>query len=812
MAIMPVPNGLTLFIMAGSEAAELAGTIVTSVQDHMDADSQHAVSCFALVGDAFDEEKAVVDHVFYRYTPETLKATAAQTAIDKLDHMNVVLGQEGITHYNLKRANCVLVASADGSMPFDQVAEIEQAIREELSHSSIACDFFLCLLTDYRHTSEQHAWLMRNAHVHPAMKAFEKVLLLSNKDHGGSLGARIEQNMRDAVVPALLMMLNGHELNDQTRLYTAAYSKMGGTSNDILELKRHIAAEVLDGYFANPNSASAADVWEFLSTDEMQLTIGKTVLERVQAAAESYLPSLECIAATADLEDKFFDPVAQIMTFDAMNRVSMCDYGALAERWENDMLAKIPECLYLDALLAYLEDESELFSSILSEYWSVCQNYKAMLDEKLIVTRINCAEKKKGLLTKRTDYNLQLLSMAVVNYHHLCRDRYAYRILSCLQEKIPTVRENIRNLIHLRKEVLTPYKQPENKIAVLVDENMCGRAAKRLRSYFSGTDLVQKLPTFLKYSNRLYQDGCAKYWRSLYREFVNSCKITESFSQAFLAGKDPEGLLKGVKQLTQTVHPLIPEYPDELGALPVPSGNYLLNEQIADHITGASILCYSVPGDVLEHMALYRLGEDYTILEKFKLFSQGLYHADIRHSSALGKKKSSSVKQVIETSDYNPWSMRLKETPSGVQLSWRFDDTKAIFDIMINDELVEAHYDYKTFTKNGMVYTIPAEYVHGNHIKVTLASDDEFHEIELALERRKCSASLTPLRTKTKAMELELVRYTGECAEGLTGKCIVMQQGAQSFRMPVPLNPQHDIIDPLWLPEGYDELMLEEID
>lgn len=53
MEYMPRLNELTLFILAGNEAALLAGNIVTSIQDHVGKDYQAAVSCFALVDTDF---------------------------------------------------------------------------------------------------------------------------------------------------------------------------------------------------------------------------------------------------------------------------------------------------------------------------------------------------------------------------------------------------------------------------------------------------------------------------------------------------------------------------------------------------------------------------------------------------------------------------------------------------------------------------------------------------------------------------------------------------------------------------------------
>lgn len=163
-----------------------------------------------------------------------------------------------------------MVVDANGSLSFEQVKAITSSLQQYANESNTGCGFQLCLLTDYGKASHQAAWLMRNGQPDEGLNVYRKVLLLVNKTFDGNKGTGVEQRMRDAVLPAMLMMLESHEQNDTTRLYTAAYNKEGGTSNDILELKRHIAAEVLDGIFANPGALSAAEVWKWLSTLAMR--------------------------------------------------------------------------------------------------------------------------------------------------------------------------------------------------------------------------------------------------------------------------------------------------------------------------------------------------------------------------------------------------------------------------------------------------------------------------------------------------------------------------------------------------------------
>lgn len=811
MANMPMPNGLTLFVMAGSKAAELAGNIVTSVQDHVSEESQYAISCFALVDDSFQEEKAVVDHVFYRYDSHTLEQQAAKIAIQKILEMNATLDQKGITHISLNQVNCVFVADANGAMSFDQLTSIARAIQRETSHLSINCEAFLCLLTDYKMPGNQHAWLMENGKIRSDMSLFQKMLLLSTKDIHGSLGARVEQSMRDTVAPALLLMLNGYELNDPTRLYTAAYNKTGGTSNDILELKRHIAAEVLDGFFANPNEAG--DVWKFLSTADMDLTMGHSAAERANAAAERCVPTLECIAATADLEDKEFDPVSHVMAFDALNRDAMCELGDLPDRWADEMLERAKESLYLDALLAQLDDNGEIYKGILTSWRELFRQKKELLDPAKVAPRLSSMDKKKGLFAQWRDHNLQALSVTVSSYQLLCKERFALRILSCLQQKIPLIREELQSLIDMRKNTLAQYKQPENKVAVLMDENMCGRAAAQLKAHYAKTSVLT-LNTFLNYGELLYQPEGTRHWRSLFREFVATSKITSSFADAFLQGKDQYGLQTSVQQLAQNVYPLIPDYPDALGALPTPSNHYLLNEAVADYMSnGVDYAVYGVPGDVMEHVALYRLGRDYSVLEQFKLFAPGMEIGNFGPASALQQRRSRVVAQAAAEigEQRNPWGLRVKAVENGVQVSWNFVDTKAVFDILANGEIVEPHYDFKTFTNDGMVYVIPKEYMHGTSMRIGLCSGEETCEVTLNLERSRDYAEVKSSKTKAKNGDLDLFRCTAEYPEGADNKCLVIREGTQVFRVRLPLNGSYSI-GPLWLAESVGDIELEDID
>lgn len=810
MANMPMPNGLTLFVMAGSQAAELAGNIVTSVQDHVSEEGQYAISCFALVDDSFQEEKAVVDHVFYRYDPRTLEQQAAKIAIQKILEMNTALDQKGITHISLNQVNCVFVVDANGAMQFDQVADIAKAIQKETSNLSIRCEAFLCLLTDYRMPGSQHAWLMRNGKLHPDMDLFLKTLLLSTKDIHGSLGARVEQSMRDAVAPALLLMLNGYELNDANKLYTAAYNKNGGTSNDILELKRHIAAEVLDGFFSNPNEAG--DVWKFLSTADLDLTNGHSAAERALAAAERCVPSLECIAATADLEDKNFDPVSHVMAFDELNRSNMCELGDLPERWTEEILEKIKENIYLDALLAQLDENAEIYRGILTDWHEYWRRKKDLLEPGRIQSRMSLIDKKKGLFTQWRDHNLQSLSVTVSSYQLLCKERYALRILTCLQQKIPVIREKLQSQIELRKNILSQYKQPDNKVAVLLDENMCGRAAAQLRAHYAKTSVLT-LNTFLNYGDQLYQPDSARHWRALFREFVATSKITSSFADAFMQGKDHYGLQTSVQQLSQNMFPLIPDYPDRFGALPRPSSYYLLSESIADHLTGGvDYEVYGVPGDVMEHVALYRLGRDYSVLEQFKLFAAGMQIDNFGPANAIQQRRSRVAVQATEGSEsQNPWGIRVKAVENGVQVSWNFVDTKAVYDILANGEIVEPHYDFKTYTVDGMVYLIPKDYMHGTSMRVGLTNGEETYEVTLNLERSSDYAEVKNTKTKAKNGDLELFRCMAEYPEGADGKCLVIREAGQVFRARLPLNDSYTI-GPLWLADGVGDIELEDID
>lgn len=814
MPNMPMPNGLTLFVMVGNKAAELAGNIVTSVQDHVIKENQSAISCFALVDESFQEEKAVVNNVFYRYALQKLETQAVGIAIDKIAAMNVASQSNGMQYIQVNQVNCVLVVDANESIPFDRITAIVKKIQQDTERMAIRCKAFLCLLTDYRMAGHQHAWLMEEGKVRADMNLFQKTLLLSTKNYSGSIGPRVVQSMQDAVVPSLLLLLNGYEQNDPTRLYTAAYNKTGGTSNDILELKRHIAAEVLDGVFANLNETG--DIWKFLSTADMDLTKGQSATERANTAAERCVPTLECIAATADLEDREFDPVSHVMAFDELNRDAMWEPGDLPDRWVDEMLKKVRRSLDLDALLAQLDDNGEIYRNILTSWRELFRRKEELLDSRNLASRLSVMAKRRGRLTQRRDQNLQALSVTVSSYQLLCKERFAFRILSCLQQKIPVIRVELQSLINMRKNTLAQYKQPQNKMEVLMDENMCGRAASQLRAHYAKAS-VFALNTFLNYGESLYQPEGAKYWRRLFREFAATNTITSSFADAFLQGRDQHSLKTSVQRLAENVYPLIPGYPDALGALPTPSKYYLLNQAIAAHMTNnEDSVVYGVPGDVMEHVALYRLSRDYSVLEQFGLFASGMEIGNFDPASALQQQGSHVIDQVAAEVDEqrNPWGLRVKAVDNGVQVSWNFPDTQAIFDILVNDELVEPHYDFRTFTNDGMVYVIPAEYIHGTSMCIGLRSGEETYEVTLNLERSHDYAEVRRSRTKAKNDDLELFRCTAEYPQGADNKCLVIREGTQVFRVRLPLKPQNDFysIEPLWLVDGIDNIELEDID
>ena len=816
MEYMPRLNELTLFILAGNEAALLAGNIVTSIQDHVGKDYQAAVSCFALVDTDFDRERAVVDNVFYPFTEFTLEQTAVRVADDKIREMIDNLNARGLQdRVDLRRLNCVLVVDANGSLSFEQVKAITSSLQQYANESNTGCGFQLCLLTDYGKASHQAAWLMRDGQPDEGLNVYRKVLLLVNKTFDGNKGTGVEQRMRDAVLPAMLMMLESHEQNDTTRLYTAAYNKEGGTSNDILELKRHIAAEVLDGIFANPGALSAAEVWKWLSTPDIDLTNGSTPAERIQQAVEKCVPTLEIIAATADLESKAFDPVDHLMDFDRLNRDSMYEPELLPDQWASDVLANLKELLYPDAMKAYLEEDGEIHRSLLSAWHEASKRRKELRDERYIETQLRSysSNTRKGLARQR-DYNLQLLHELTERYKNFCRERLSYRILTALQEKMGVVREELQRMIDLRQKALSRYKQSKEKIDVLTGESMCGRAAQEIRSRYSAIQSLEDFPTFLKHSEELYKPGSSRYWHDLFREFADKIGKTGSFSDAFQRGKDDVGLRMGIKRLSENLSPLLQDYPDECGALPIPAGAYLLNESIARCLDSKldEAAVYGVPGDLLEYVAIYPLGKDFSLLPKLKLFLQGsvlqegVANALQRHQRVLPKSA------VEESTDGNPWSLRLKETESEIQISWVYPSSKEDTVIWINGERVESHYSYSDYMANGMIYAFPKKQLNRQSIKVKLECGGESYERGLAFRTASEIIPLKPCRTtaKLKSQGLELQRFLLDTQEDVFGRCLVLDNGSLRFRLPINLD-ENGQAAPLWLPEAYRDVEVEEL-
>lgn len=809
MANMPMPNGLTLIMMVGNEAAALAGNIAHSVEDHADAYSRYAIGCCALVDDSFQEENAVVENVFYRYTEKGLEQTAVEIALNQFDSMNITLGNEEITQIQLTRAQCVFVADTSSPITLTQIGRIAERLRMECKSRSMDCDVFLGLLADYRNPGRNRAWIMEGDALRPEMSLFQKMLVLSNKDIRGSLGERVNLTRKDAIAPALMLMLGGFEVSDRNRLYTAAYSKVGSTSNDILELKRHIAAETLDAYFANPHGLTTTNAWEFLSTPEMNLTQGHSAAERVAAAADAWLPSLGCVAATADLEDKNFDPVSHVLAFDELNAAAMLDQPELEERWLADVMEKIREQDHLDALLDQLDENGSLMKEILKRYFELFNQRKALVDPGQVRQRLGMTDLKKGLFTQRRDYNLQLLSVIVSNYHILCRERYALSFLSCLRKKIPVIREKLAELIQQRRRILAQYKQAQSKIAVLQDEKMCGNTAEGIRNSYAQTP-VELLNTYLSHHEKLYQEDSERYWRKMVKELVKTCKYTNRFAEAFLEGKDQHRLQESIQQLAQNAFALIPNYPEELGPMPLPSNFYLLESDVAANVDDStSYMVCGVPGDVLEYVALYRLGQDYGVLKTFNLFAESMQIDTYGTEARALRKKSSSTSQA-PTSEHNPWGIRVKQTQRGAQLAWNFSNQQETYDIYVNDELVEANYDYKSYVLNGMVYQIVGDSMRGGKVRIRLTCGGESQEIEKGLEEVRSSATLRQSKTRARWMDCELIRCVADVPDGVTGKCLLIHEGQQVYRAPLPVCDVEEA-GPLWLPEGADEIELGEL-
>lgn len=810
MVNMPMPKGLTLFMMVGNKAADLAGNIVISMQDHLREENQYAVSYMALVDDTFEKEKAVVDNVFYECDFELLESTAPEIAIQKIKDMNTVLNSVGNgLIVDRKYLNCVLVVDANDTVSFDKVAGIVEEIQSRMDLFAIHCEAFLCLLTDFELSGNQHRWLMKDGQLHNGMNLFLKMLLLSTQDYSGNFGATVEQNMHDVVSPALLLMIDRHELDNENKLYTAAYNNTGGTSNDILLLKRHIAAEVLDGLFARTDRFAATDVWNFLSTRDMDLKNGNSVEERVLKAAEGCVPSLECIAMTADLDDKDFNPIEHVMHFDEQNREIMLQLGTLPEKWENDILEKVKGTIYLDAVLAQLNEDSEVFKSIVAEWFKRNQRKKELKAPDYVKSTLQYIGKERGLFTKMRDYNLDELRITVNSYQRVCKERLAFRILSCLRDKIPLICEKLKKMIDRRKSILSQYMQSPQKITLLKQSNMCGRAADSLYNTYAKKD-IEMLRSYTDYSEYLYQSEGEKYWRSIFQEFVGTEKRIVSFADAFLQNKNSVQLRNSVEELGNSACALIPDYPVQFGPLPTPTTCYFLQESIANSLdTNPNYTVFSVPGDVVEHVALYRIGVDYSVLQEMKLFAEGEIISKASATTALRKNRRQEVLQVAERPNGNPWNISLKAgaDPNEFLLSWDFDDHDASYDILINGKLIDTHYGYKAHLQNGMVYSIPSQYVKGSNLRVDLRKGDDIYGIDMPVEQQ--IERIYVKQSKKKCKDPVLVCCTAEYSEGTENKYILVHIGTQVYRVSIPQS-NWDQIGPLWLMESEDFIELQD--
>lgn len=296
------------------------------------------------------------------------------------------------------------------------------------------------------------------------------------------------------------------------------------------------------------------------------------------------------MAITADLASKDFDPIAHLLDFDKLNQNTMTSLQSLLEKWKAAVLINLQGLLTPDALLAHLEEDGAFTLSLLSGLSSARKRMKELGNASTLQQELNgyLPQGKKPLLTAQTDYNLQALYQVTEGYKRLWEERMSYLFLSALQDSLETIRAQLRQMITLRQKALRTYWQPEEKIRVLTSEGMCGRAAEEIQRHYANLagygsqEPLEQFSTFVLHQDKLYTQP--KYWHDLFREFLSKAPKTGNFSAAFLQGKDYDGLRTGITKLAANISPMLQDYPDSRGPVPLPISAFLLNESVASQL------------------------------------------------------------------------------------------------------------------------------------------------------------------------------------------------------------------------------------
>ena len=816
MNSMPMPGSLAIFLAVGNETAELAGHIVSSMDDHVPAEHRPAMACVSLVDERFDQAHALHENLHYQYTAKQPLVDTALTVVNQtVTRMMEALFVSGLTTgVTFSRVSVTLLVDAAGRHALAELEALRERLVRLLQEQGRDVDVLLCLLANNKTPQRQRAWLLDHGELRPEIQNYRKVLLLTPQRLNGLDIDLTAREMLDAVLPAMLLILNGHEMNMPTRLYTAAFTKAGGTSNDILELKQHIAAEVLDGYFANSSGLTDPDVWAFLSTPEVDLTHGKSAADRVRYAAQRHVPTLEHLVLNADLESKDFDPVQHILDFDEMNVKAMTSLSVWPERWLTGMKAKLSsEVQRPDGFLQRLEENAPMATEILSAYRQAYMAAEQFADTNAVRHALQTMnlDIRRPLMKARQDHHLMLLSVAVEAYQDVCVQRIAYALLDALQKGLGELRTALRAMKESRQHALRPYMMPEAKAAML--RGMCPDAAMDLQQSYSQSVQLELLNTYLLHSHELYSPDGEPYWRSLYTEFKNRGKPTSSFSAAFLQGKDPHALLQAVMNMSALSSPMLPKYPDVLGAMPSPASYYLVNNSIAERLGGvqAGFDVYGIPGDLREHLSLYALSDDLSILPLMSMFRESaeLPEADSQLPVAISAKPQ-DVKAPAVIENGNFWNVKVRMLDKGLLLSFDWPDPEEVVAIRLNGRELTGWYTYGEYIRNAHSYRVAEEDLPPGNLRFAIECGGERQEY--VYERKDRGEEVIPRRSgrvKAKASGPEFQRGCVDMEGFRQGKLLRLNNGKASFRMRVPWDGNENI-GPLWFLEDGSVITLED--
>lgn len=825
-----MPDCLSFFLMIGSDLSELAAHVASSVRDHCAEPDRFSVNCIALVGEDFDvDEETIIERDLYYSCPSPMKDTLNETALlvvrDKLQ--KTMNRTEGIPkfHYQFNRIRFVIIADTAGEHDLAALDSLRQALIDEMNADGKSATVLLCLTAENAQAAEQREWLMTDdGNLREEINRFEKVLLLTPHNMKGIITLSTRRDMQDVVFPALIMMMNGHMLTEADRLYTAAYKKQGGTSNDVLELRRHIAASVLENYFNKPDALGRQDILTILSTDRIRLDEpGKTLIDKAKVCAGRYVPELRHLVLTADLENKDFNPIMHIMAFDNMNRERMTEIGNWPEEWLNDVKGKILKQIYLDTIRDELNEnsnEKNLASEILqcwSELMTRVTGEENQMQESL-ERRLNasCPTPKRAFLQGTRDYNMIWLNAAVGVYADICRERIAYRILTCLQMGIKPLRAFLKEAIDQRQKVLTAYQMENDKLRVLTD--IIPEAARELKDSYTRTGLIEKLPTFIQYKGKLNTKEGRPHWRNLYHEFLAKGVETSSFSEAYIKGMDSIGVRKKIEPLGEEVYAMIPSYPDELGVMKTPVKSFLLNKSVSDKLQDniQDSQVYEVPGDLLEHVSLFPMGTDLEAMTKLTMFRKmpWAHTVESRENgprALTGKQQTRQPQQKVET-NLNPWNIQIIDTENGQMLCWDYPVDHGDAIIHVNGKIIKTGYRYIDYVNSGMGLQLKEWDLASGNLRIEIECGSERQKYQTEYQKPGEPVNVIYSKTKVRSNGGEEFSRGQASDDRYDDRCLVFTDDVQRWRIPFfPFGvDESGMINPLWCTKE-TQLELEDI-